>query len=350
MAGHYSTAVLSIRLHCAKINPMHWDVLGHDWAVNLLRDHVARGEVRHAYLFTGPRGIGRRTLALRLAQALNCLQPSSPGVPCRTCRACTQIERITHPDLLIVQAAQEGGTLKVDQIRVLQRSLSLHPYEARYRVAVLQRFEEANHNAMNALLKTLEEPAPQVVLILTAESAESLLPTIVSRCVELRLRPLPLEQVSQGLQDRWGIPPEQARFLAHLSGGRPGHALRLYQEPERLELRGSWLEDHFRLLTASRVERFSYCETISKDKDILRGLLIVWLSLWRDVLLRAADASRPIANLDRSEEVESIATRVDLQVAYRTACALQRTLEMLERNVNPRLATEVLMLDLPRLD
>lgn len=329
---------------------MHWDVLGHDWAVNLLLDHVARGEARHAYLFTGPRGIGRRTLALRLAQALNCLQPPGPGELCRTCRTCTQIERETHPDLSIVQAEQEGGTLKVDQIRALQRSLALHPYEARYRVAVLQRFEEANLNAMNALLKTLEEPAPQVVLILTAESAESLLPTIVSRCVELRLRPLPLKQASQGLQTRWGVPPEQARFLAHLSGGRLGYALRLYQDPERLEQRSGWLDDHFRLLTASRVERFSYCVTFSKDKDVLRSLLYVWLSLWRDVLLRAAGASRSIANLDRSEEVEGMATRVGLRVAYQTTCVLQRTLEMLDRNVNPRLATEVLMLDLPDLD
>jgi len=171
--------MLPIRSQCAKINPMNWEMLGHEWAVSLLSEQVGRGEARQAYLFTGPRGIGRRTLALRLAQALNCTQPPAPGEACRACRTCLQIEQAGHPDLAIVQSEVEGGTLKVDQIRDLQRSLALHPYDARFRVAVLLRFEEANPSAMNALLKTLEEPAPQVVIILTAESSERLLPTIV---------------------------------------------------------------------------------------------------------------------------------------------------------------------------
>jgi DNA polymerase-3 subunit delta' len=159
-----------------------------------------------------------------------------------------------HPDLSIVRAEQEGGTLKVDQIRDLQRSLSLAPYEARYRVAVLLRFEEAHASASNALLKTLEEPSP---LVLTAESAESLLPTIVSRCEVLRLRPLAAEALSQGLQSRWGLLPDQARLLAHLSGGRPGYAMRLHEHPELLQQRQAWLNDHRNLLSASRVARFA---------------------------------------------------------------------------------------------
>jgi len=216
---------------CATIKNMNWDMLGHEWAVELLRGHLAHNRVRHAYLFTGPQGVGRRTLALRLAQGLNCPQPSAPGVPCRSCRTCQRIERMQHPDLTVVHAEQVGGVLKVDQIREMQRGLSLSPYEARYRVALLLRFEEANPNAANALLKTLEEPPPQVVLILTAESAEVLLPTIVSRCEALHLRPLPLDVVGEGLQTRWGLPPDEARLLAHLSGGRPGYALHLHRTP-----------------------------------------------------------------------------------------------------------------------
>ena len=201
---------------------MNWNILGHEWAVDLLKEHVARQDVRHAYLFTGPQGVGRRTLALRLAQALNCLQPPAPGEACYACRICVQTEKMQQPDLSVVQSERIGGTLKVEQIRELQHDLALHPYEARYRVAALLRFEEAHPSAMNALLKTLEEPGPQVVIVLTAESAERLLPTIVSRCEILRLKPLPLEVVDQGLQNLWGLPAEKARLLAHLSGGRPG--------------------------------------------------------------------------------------------------------------------------------
>ena len=328
---------------------MNWDLLGHDWAVDILREHVAKGRLRHAYLFTGPQGVGRRTLALRLAQAINCPQPPAPGEPCRACRTCTQIERMQHPDLSIVQAEAEGGTLKVEQVRELQRSLALTPYAARYRVAILLRFEEAHPSAANALLKTLEEPAPQVVMIVTAESAEALLPTIVSRCEVLCLRPSPLEQVSQGLQAHWSLTPERASFLAHISGGRVGYALRLSEAPERLVQRQAWLDDHRRLLAASRVERFAYADGIYKDKDALRQALNTWLSLWRDVLLRAAGASASPINVDREDDIHALVGRVNLQDALRIVAGIERTQDLLDRNVNARLATEVLLLDLPRL-
>ncbi len=323
-------------------------MLGNEWATQLLAEHVARGQVRHAYLFAGPDGIGRRTLALRLAQALNCLEPPTAGESCQTCRACKQIERMEYADLAVVQAEQHGGTLRVDQVRELQRSLALAPYEARYRVAVLLRFEEANASAMNALLKTLEEPAPQVVIVLTAESGERLLPTIVSRCEVLRLRPLPVEQVSQGLQEFWGASPEQARLLAHLSGGRPGYAFHLLKQPERLEQRLIWLDAHSRLLVADRVERFAYAEKMAKDKETLRMELLVWLAFWRDVLLQSTDAKLPVANLDRLEEIRSLAEQLGLQIAHRTVASLERTLAMLDNNINLRLVMEVLLLDLPR--
>ncbi|MCK5314924.1 MAG: hypothetical protein KAJ53_07365 [Anaerolineales bacterium] len=326
---------------------MNWDMLGHEWAVNLLKEQIARGNHRHAYLITGSQGLGRRTLALRLAQAVNCPEPQAPGEPCRTCRTCQKIEQMQHPDLAIVQAEQIGGTLKVDQIRELQRSLSLAPYEARYRVALLLRFEEAHPSAANALLKTLEEPAPQVILIITAESSEILLPTIVSRCEVLRLRPITPEIVKQGLQDRWGLPQGEAHLLAHISGGRPGYALKLHHEPDLLEQRQEWLRDHHLLLAASRVERFAYAEGLAKDKENLRGAIFTWLSLWRDVLLRASSASASITNPDQFEAIENIATHLGLEIAYKTVASLERTINLLDKNVNPRLATEVLLLDLP---
>lgn len=326
----------------------NWGLLGHEWAVSLLKEHVAQGKPRHAYLIAGPQGVGRRTLALRLAQALNCLKPPQPGVPCGECRPCRLIERMQHPDLAVVQAEQQGGTLKVDQVRELERSLSLAPYEARYRVALLLRFEEANPSAANALLKTLEEPPPQVILLLTAESGEALLPTIVSRCEALRLRPLPLDQAHRGLQARWGLPEDDARLLAHVSGGRLGYALRLHQEPGRMEQRRAWLDDHIRLLGENRVRRFAYSEALAKDKGSLAEALLIWVSLWRDVLLRAAGASAPLTNPDRAAEVEKMAGRFGLETARCTVAALERTLTLLDRNVNTRLALDVLMLDLPR--
>jgi DNA polymerase III subunit delta' len=328
---------------------MSWDLLGHQWAVGMLREHVARHNLRHAYLITGPQGVGRRTLALRLSQAVNCLQPPTPGEPCGACRACALIWRMAHPDLAVVQAAQLGGTIKVDQIRELQRSLSLAPYEAQYRVAVLLRFEEAHISAQNAFLKTLEEPPPRVILLVTAESPERLLPTVVSRCEVIRLRPLPVDEVCQGLQERWGLPQDHALLLAHLSGGRPGYALGLHQYPEMLDARHLRLEDHLRLLASSRAQRFKYTEKLAKDKEGLLDTLQTWASLWRDVLMCAAGSAAPLVNLDRAEDITRLAGRFGLRKANEVLLAIQHTSELLEHNVNPRLATETLMLDLPFL-
>jgi DNA polymerase-3 subunit delta' len=327
---------------------MNWNMIGHEWAVDLLSQHVSRETYRHAYLFTGPAGIGRRTLALRFAQALNCTQPPAPGEPCGSCRTCTQIEMMQHPDLTVTHAEQVGGTLKVDQVRELQHSLSLAPYAARYRVALLLRFEEAHTSAANALLKTLEEPPPQVVLLVTAESAESLPPTIVSRCEVLRLHPLALPIVQAALQTRWGLPEEEAGLLAHISGGRPGYALHLHQQPEKMEQRKSWLDDHHRLLASNRVTRFEYAEKISKDKERLRGALETWLSLWRDVLLFSSGAAVPMTNEDFRDEIEMLASG-GMQTALAALAALLHTQDLLEHNVTARLAAEVLLLDLPGL-
>jgi DNA polymerase-3 subunit delta' len=331
----------------------NWGLIGHEWAVSLLQEHVAQGNLRHAYLLTGPQGLGRRTLALALAQALNCPQPVAPGQPCQACRTCQRIRDQVYPDLSLVQAEQVGGILKIDLVRELQRSLALTPYEGRYRVALLLRFEEANIQAQNALLKTLEEPNPQVVLVLTASSAENLLPTIVSRCEVLRLRPLPVEQVSQALETRWGMPPDRARLLAHVADGRPGMALQYHQQPELLEQRQAWLEELALLLPASRVERFAFVDKWlkdkEKDKEDLRGLLISWLSLWRDVLLKSSQASTSITNLDWQPQVEAISSSLGLDQAYNVIYRIEQTLELLSKNINTRLALEVLMLDLPHI-
>ncbi len=333
----------------ATIILMNWNMIGHEWAVSLLSQHVAHQTYQHAYLFTGPRGTGRRTLALRFAQALNCPQPTAPGEPCGACRTCTQIEAMQHPDLAVIQAEQMGGTLKVEQVRELQHSLSLSPYQARYRIALLLRFEEAHPSAANALLKTLEEPPPQVILLVTAESAESLLPTIVSRCEVLRLRPLPLEAVRLALRERWELSEEDALLLSHISGGRPGYARHLHQHPEKLDQRRVWLEDHQKMLAGNRVTRFEYAEKISKDKERVHGAVETWLSFWRDVLLCSAGASAPFTNPDLQNEIERLAARCGFQTASGMIAALQHTLELLEHNVNPRLAFEVLLLDLPRV-
>jgi len=333
----------------------NWNLLGHEWAVEMLKQHLTHDSVRHAYLFTGPPGVGRRSLALHFAQSLSCPNPAAPGEACGKCKTCQQIERMQYTDLAVIQAEKEGGTLKVEQIRAVRHSLVLKPYQGKYRVALFLRFQEANPNAANALLKTLEEAPAHVILILTADTSEQLLPTITSRCEILRLRPLPLETVETFLKDRQ-VEPASARLLAHVSGGRPGYALHLMEDKDALEFRAKRLDEMQTLLRSTRHERFAYAEKLTsrKKKDAeaeerFRETLLLWLSFWRDVLLRVTGSTSPLTNVDYTGSVDALAAKLTLPQVRKLVSDSQEAIEKFERNVNARLLAEVTLLDWPKI-
>lgn len=321
----------------------------------MLRQHIAADRLCHAYLFSGPQGVGRRTLALNFAQAINCPTPIAPGIPCGTCRTCQQIARMQQADLSVTQSEAEGESLKVDQVRDLQRALSLAPYESAYRVALLLRFEEATDGAQNALLKTLEEPNERVVLLVTADEPENLLPTIASRCELLRLRPLALNELANALVEKKSLEAEKARLIAHIAGGRPGYALRLAEDESLLAARQEWLEDLFTLVSASRRERLAYSESKSRGRDraetkqILRTGLAHWLSLWRDVLLMASGSGASLANLDYSEQITVLAVKVGQKSAAKTVARLEHAFARLP-NANLQLMLDALLLEWPGIE
>ncbi len=336
---------------------MSWDLFGHELVIERLRRDIAQDRVRHAYLFTGPAGIGKRTLVAEFAQALLC-QPADPAAepPCGQCRHGMLFARGSHPDLLTVEPIVSGKSvraakIKIDPVRELIHDLQLKPVEGQRRVARLLRFDAANAESQNAFLKTLEEPPGQAVLLLTAERADDLLPTIVSRCEVVALRPLPRETVRSTLITRWLVPAERAELLAHLSQGRLGWAVRMQQDEAALAARAQRLDDLSALLGGSRVTRFAYAERLSKEGSLERvqDTLDLWLAFWRDVLLAASGAEAPLANPDREAEIRRLAAAVSPAEASQVMHSLRRTGELLEKNANTRLALEVCLLDWPRL-
>jgi DNA polymerase-3 subunit delta' len=215
---------------------------------------------------------------------------------------------------------------------------------------LILRFEEAHSSAANAMLKTLEEPPDHVLVVLTAKSAENLLPTIVSRCEVLRLRSLSMEETARGLQTIRGVPQELSENLAHISDGRPGYAIRMFEQPGLLEQRQSWLDELIRLLISSRRERLAFVKGAVENKEELRSELHIWLTFWRDVLIFAYGMSRSITNLDYSTQIHKLADETDLSKAQFYVTAVEQTIEEIDHNVNARLALEVLLMDFPKID
>jgi DNA polymerase-3 subunit delta' len=333
---------------------MTWELIGHRWAIDLLIDRIASGRVGHAYLITGPDGIGKRTIAMRFAMALNCEVPPQPGEYCGTCRSCRLMDESMHPDLHILTAEAEGAVLKVDQVRELQRQLALTPYQGTWRIALIPDFQHASESAFNALLKTLEEPPPAVILILTAEQAETLPETIVSRCEVLPMRAVPTEEIVMSLTAK-AIDPDQAELIARVSAGRPGVALQFIAEPEMIENRIAKIDEMVQVLAMNRSARMRFVDELVRGRDLstqrveISDLLTLWQGVWRDILLISSDSGIPLSNPDYQESLEETAHQLSLQQTMDVLRSIQHTLEAISLYANNRLAMENLVLGLPQI-
>ena len=328
---------------------MTWNLIGHDWAIQLLRGHILNDSLRHAYLITGPHGIGKANLAIRFVQTLTCPEKGFSGNPCLVCPTCKRVGRMEHPDLFPISVEENSKQIKVDQIRELIHSLALSPYESDRRFGLLLDFEQANPSAQNSILKTLEEPPGSVVLILTAVSADALLETITSRCEEIKLNTVPIDVTTQGLERLHSVPSDEARFLAHISGGKPENALAMYADPEILERRKNLLDEHLLILGGNSVKRFAYANQVSKDLRKVKELLDTWTSIWQDIMHQSGHSDMPLQNIDREEDIQLILQQVDLATARNSLVLFRRAYHLLNKNANLKLTLEDLLLGLPTI-
>ncbi|MFN8533327.1 MAG: DNA polymerase III subunit delta' [Dehalococcoidia bacterium] len=337
-----------------------WRVVGQSAAVSLLERSLAGDRARHAYLFTGPPQVGKGTLAIAFAQALNCDRPDRP---CGECRSCQRIARGLHPDVtvlgLLADEKSEAGRLRknigIAQVQELPAELALQPYEGRMRVVIVDGAERLSTEASNALLKTLEEPPERAVLLLLTSAPDRLLPTIRSRCQRVDLRLVAEAEINAELAHR-GANETEAAALARLAGGRIGWAIERLGDPALLATRSERLDALVAALGEGTVPRLDRAGKLAArfgaSREEVQETLGLWEGWLRDVLIIAAGEGRTgdlLRNIDRHEEIETAARRIPAAEARKAIEALRQCRRQLEANVNPRLALEAALLDLPAL-
>ena len=330
-----------------------WGITGHEHAINTLRRALVAERVRHAYLFTGPEHIGKALLARRFAQTLLCTGGPDPRMapqnPCNVCLSCRKVMHNNHPDVHYIARPPDKQFILIDQVRALQNDSARKTLEGRRNVFIIQGMHEMNVQAANCLLKTLEEPEPDVVLLLTAPDPGQLLPTILSRVQQIPMHLLTTTQIKTALEERWQVEPEEAALIAALAAGRMGWAVQAVEDEDMLATRKAQLETLTKLPTLNRASRFDIAQRLSADGDKLRGILELWLLWWRDMVLAANNSLDLVVNVDMSNLLQKQAAKVGPAESQRMMRAILGTMEALDQNVNARTALEVLMLDLPTI-
>jgi DNA polymerase-3 subunit delta' len=328
-----------------------WNIVGHEHAIDMLHRTVAAQQVHHAYLLSGPQHIGKTLLAQRFAQTLLCTGSSDAREalldPCNTCLSCRKVLHSNHPDVHVIARPPDKQFILIEQIRALQSDCARKTLEGRYNVFILLNAHEMNVQAANSLLKTLEEPEPGVVLLLTVTDASLLLPTILSRVQHIPMQLLTTMQIRNALLQRWQIESAEAERIAALAAGRMGWAVQAVEDEEMLAERKAQLDLLTRLPTMSRVERFELVQQLSTESEKIPTLLELWLLWWRDMVLVANRCLDLTVNVDMRDVLKSQAAKVGASESERMVRAILQTMELLEQNVNARVALEVLMLDVP---
>ncbi len=374
---------------------VNWPFIGNERAVAAVQRALVGGSPPHAWLLVGPERVGKATLARWLAQALNCTgnsddpaktpvgaqraanaeQPSEPidaaplqhPVPCRECQPCRRIEAAIHSDVqtVTIEAAAEAPQRKaigVDQVREVERSVALRPFEGRTRVVTVDPADEMTVEAQNAFLKTLEEPPPHAVFVLVATREERLLPTVRSRCRRVEFRLLATCEVEKALQAlpgpegfglQGGGEEEQVNLLARLARGRIGWALEMARDPSRLQKRREVLDQARALASMSLADRFDLAERLSvqfrTDREAVLDRLGEWLGWQRDVLLvqSGGGAADGVANVDMLDELREDAGLCARNDVLGFLQALMACREQLAANVQSRIALDALMMMAP---
>ena len=319
------------------------DVVGHKDIINYIRSAVEKDQVSHAYILNGERGAGKKLLANLFAASLQC-EKGGPD-PCNNCHSCRQAESGNHPDIIWV-SHEKPNTISVDDIREqVNNTIMIKPYQGPYKIYIIDRAELMTQQAQNALLKTIEEPPEYAVIILLTENAQTLLATINSRCIMLKLRNIRDTLIKKYLMERLGVPDYKADVCTAFAQGNMGRAIMLAHSEHFNEIKDEALQ----LLKYIREMEFS--EVVAAVNNVTAykleitdylDIIMIW---YRDVLLyKATKEIDKLVFKDQIKYIKEQAKTSSYEGIQNIIASLERAKTRLKANVNFELVMELLFL------
>ena len=323
-----------------------WDIIGHRETVRALESALAAENFPHALILAGPDGVGKTTVALEVAKRLNCIGAEPP---CGECVHCRQIVAASHPDVSLIERPEGKENIAIAQVRVLREAASLRPFQGRWKVYIIAGAESLTPQAADALLKTLEEPQPQVILILTTTDSNALPATVRSRCRAVLMHPVLEDDVREALEHR-GVDRADAKRIARLARGNVGWALGAGKSPRPALQRREMLERLGGVLDMSQEERLSLIEAITgdrKDRTAVRRQVELLLLLARDLLLMKGGLQPRTALDEQLHALQHQAERYSLTEIGAYVKSIRTAMVRIDANVDPRLALEAALASVP---
>jgi DNA polymerase-3 subunit delta' len=346
------------------------DIVGHKRLISLLSRAIARQTLPPSLLFAGPAGVGKRRIALAVAEAVNCLKPQTgsglisdrgegemspdPIDACGECASCKRIARGVHLDVIVIEPG-DTGSIKIEQVRDAIDRADYRPFEGKRRVVVIDHADALVPQAQNALLKTLEEPPSASIFILVSSMPDALLPTVLSRCPRLRFGPLSAADVAGALVANHGYSDGDARAAASDADGSIGRALEMNsadladarEDAGRLLDQAARVSDLSRRLDAVRDLTASKGGGPGAERDQLAACLRALASLLRDTSILALGGDRRmLGNADLEQPLTALARTFDARRSMAAYAAVDEALAALERNASPKVVADWLVLQL----
>ena len=322
-------------------------VIGQEEAVEILQDEIEKDRISHAYLFSAKKGSGKSKLAFEFAKASFCEESQLDS--CGSCINCRKMDHQNHPDFKIISVLEGKSAISIDQIRELKKEIAYKPYDSDHKIYIIEAAEKMTKEAANSLLKTLEEPPSFATIILLVEDSGRLLPTLVSRCQQIKLRNVSKKKIKELLLAE-GLENKEAEILSSTAAGSPGKALEILEIDNYFAERQKIYDFLKDINSKNTIEIFKITEKLTsllKADFPCFDLLSDW---YRDIMMIKQDYLDAVINKDYFEELKELAAEMNLQTIVRNLELIAQSEEYIDRNIKEELSLEVLFFKLRQPD